>query len=164
LYACIAALFSAAHFFASTLANSLSSARSSVAERLIFSARVFASKSLLTLRFVAFFGAFLSNRRCIPASCFRQNINAHHYAHNNASNKVVKPFACGSLGRSVLRTALAWAWRHCCPSNRSMLSAAYLGVETKKRTNWASWHVMRRGSLQELMGLGGWRSYEMVLR
>ena len=32
------------------------------------------------------------------------------------------------------------------------------------RHNWASWHVMSRTSLQELMELGGWKSYEMVLR
>jgi integrase len=29
---------------------------------------------------------------------------------------------------------------------------------------WASWHVMHGTSLQELMELGGWKSYEMVLR
>ncbi|TVT58823.1 MAG: tyrosine-type recombinase/integrase [Sedimenticola thiotaurini] len=29
---------------------------------------------------------------------------------------------------------------------------------------WASWHVMNGTSLQELMELGGWKSYEMVLR
>jgi hypothetical protein len=29
---------------------------------------------------------------------------------------------------------------------------------------WASWHVQSGTSLQELMELGGWRSYEMVLR
>lgn len=28
---------------------------------------------------------------------------------------------------------------------------------------WASWHVMSGTSLQELMELGGWKSYEMVL-
>lgn len=28
----------------------------------------------------------------------------------------------------------------------------------------ASWHVMHGTSLQELMELGGWKSYEMVLR
>lgn len=32
------------------------------------------------------------------------------------------------------------------------------------RHTWASWHVMRGTSLQELMELGGWKSYEMVLR
>ncbi len=29
---------------------------------------------------------------------------------------------------------------------------------------WASWHVMNGTTLQELMELGGWKSYEMVLR
>ena len=29
---------------------------------------------------------------------------------------------------------------------------------------WASWHVMAGTGLQELMELGGWKSYEMVLR
>ncbi len=32
------------------------------------------------------------------------------------------------------------------------------------RLTWASWHVMSGCSLQELMELGGWKSYEMVLR
>ena len=32
------------------------------------------------------------------------------------------------------------------------------------RHTWASWHVMTGTSLQELMELGGWKSYEMVLR
>jgi integrase len=32
------------------------------------------------------------------------------------------------------------------------------------RHTWASWHVQSGTSLQELMELGGWRSYEMVLR
>jgi len=32
------------------------------------------------------------------------------------------------------------------------------------RHNWASWHVTNGTSLQELMELGGWKSYEMVLR
>jgi integrase len=32
------------------------------------------------------------------------------------------------------------------------------------RHTWASWHVMRGTTLQELMELGGWKSYEMVLR
>ena len=31
------------------------------------------------------------------------------------------------------------------------------------RHTWASWHVMNGTSLQELMELGGWKSYEMVL-
>ena len=32
------------------------------------------------------------------------------------------------------------------------------------RHTWASWHVMAGTSLQELMELGGWKSFEMVLR
>ena len=32
------------------------------------------------------------------------------------------------------------------------------------RHTWASWHVTRGTTLQELMELGGWKSYEMVLR
>lgn len=32
------------------------------------------------------------------------------------------------------------------------------------RHTWASWHVQRGTSLQQLMELGGWHSYEMVLR
>lgn len=32
------------------------------------------------------------------------------------------------------------------------------------RHTWASWHVMNGTSLPELMELGGWKSYEMVLR
>lgn len=32
------------------------------------------------------------------------------------------------------------------------------------RHTWASWHVQNGTSLQELQQLGGWSSYEMVLR
>jgi integrase len=32
------------------------------------------------------------------------------------------------------------------------------------RHTWASWHVQSGTSLAELMELGGWKSYEMVLR
>jgi len=32
------------------------------------------------------------------------------------------------------------------------------------RHTWASWHVQNGTSLQELQELGGWASYEMVLR
>ena len=32
------------------------------------------------------------------------------------------------------------------------------------RHTWASWHVMNGTTLQELMELGGWKSFEMVLR
>ena len=37
-------------------------------------------------------------------------------------------------------------------------------VATYRRHIWASWHVQNGTSLRELMELGGWRSYEMVLR
>jgi hypothetical protein len=33
-----------------------------------------------------------------------------------------------------------------------------------KRHTWASWHVQHGTSLQELQQLGGWASFEMVLR
>ena len=32
------------------------------------------------------------------------------------------------------------------------------------RHTWASWHVQNGTSMQELMELGGWSSFEMVLR
>jgi integrase len=32
------------------------------------------------------------------------------------------------------------------------------------RHTWASWHVMNGTTLQELMELGGWKSYVLVLR
>ena len=32
------------------------------------------------------------------------------------------------------------------------------------RHTWASWHVQRGTSLQELQELGGWATFEMVLR
>jgi integrase len=32
------------------------------------------------------------------------------------------------------------------------------------RLTWASWHVQNGTTLQELQQLGGWASYEMVLR
>jgi integrase len=37
-------------------------------------------------------------------------------------------------------------------------------VHPDLRHTWASWHVMSGTSLQELIELGGWKSYEMVLR
>ncbi len=32
------------------------------------------------------------------------------------------------------------------------------------RHTWASWHVIQGTSLQDLIELGGWKSYEMVLQ
>jgi integrase len=55
--------------------------------------------------------------------------------------------------------AVGSAWK------RSMRRA---GIENFRfhdlRHTWASWHVMSGTSLQELIELGGWKSYEMVLR
>lgn len=56
-------------------------------------------------------------------------------------------------------TAIGSSWK------RSLKRA---GIENFRfhdlRHTWASWHVMNGTSLQELMELGGWKSYEMVLR
>jgi len=56
-------------------------------------------------------------------------------------------------------TAVGSAWE------RSLRRA---GIEKFRfhdlRHTWASWHVMNGTSLQELMELGGWKSFEMVLR
>jgi len=47
-------------------------------------------------------------------------------------------------------------------------SLRHAGIEAFRfhdlRHTWASWHVMSGTSLQELIELGGWKSYEMVLR
>ena len=55
--------------------------------------------------------------------------------------------------------AIGSAWK------RSLKRA---GIESFRfhdlRHTWASWHVMSGTNLQELMELGGWKSYEMVLR
>jgi integrase len=55
--------------------------------------------------------------------------------------------------------AVGSAWEH---------SLRRAGIENFRfhdlRHTWASWHVMSGTSLQELMELGGWKSYEMVLR
>ncbi len=67
-------------------------------------------------------------------------------------------FAFTFLGRPVQRT-LTKAWS--CALDRA-------GIEDFRwhdlRHTWASWHVQRGTSLQELMELGGWSSYQMVLR
>ena len=51
------------------------------------------------------------------------------------------------------------AWRH---------ALARAGIENSRwhdlRHTWASWHVQNGTSLQELQQLGGWSSFEMVLR
>jgi integrase len=56
-------------------------------------------------------------------------------------------------------TAIGAAWER---------SLAKAGIENFRfhdlRHTWASWHVMSGTNLQQLMELGGWRSYEMVLR
>ena len=61
--------------------------------------------------------------------------------------------------RGVRMEAIGSAWK------RSLRRA---GIEDFRfhdlRHTWASWHVMSGTSLQELMELGGWKSYEMVLR
>lgn len=46
---------------------------------------------------------------------------------------------------------------------RSRLKATGVVWHTLRHT-WASWFVMNGGSLQELMQLGGWKTYSMVLR
>lgn len=60
-------------------------------------------------------------------------------------------------GKVMQRVGSAW--------DRSLRRA---GIENFRfhdlRHTWASWHVMSGTSLQELMELGGWKSYEMVLR
>ncbi|HSZ08913.1 MAG TPA: tyrosine-type recombinase/integrase [Steroidobacteraceae bacterium] len=42
-------------------------------------------------------------------------------------------------------------------------SSRYFACRNLRHT-WASWHVQSGTSLPELMELGGWKSYEMVLR
>jgi integrase len=60
-------------------------------------------------------------------------------------------------GKHMLKVGSAW--------KRSLKRA---GIEKFRfhdlRHTWASWHVMNGTTLQELMELGGWKSYEMVLR
>jgi integrase len=46
---------------------------------------------------------------------------------------------------------------------KSKLKATGVVWHTLRHT-WASWFVMNGGTLQELMALGGWKSYSMVLR
>jgi integrase len=60
-------------------------------------------------------------------------------------------------GNSIQRTSTAW--------NKAKGRA---GIDDFRfhdlRHTWASWHVQSGTSLPELMELGGWKSYEMVLR
>ena len=60
-------------------------------------------------------------------------------------------------GKRIERIGSAW--------KRSLKRA---GIEKFRfhdlRHTWASWHVMNGTTLQELMELGGWKSFEMVLR
>ena len=60
-------------------------------------------------------------------------------------------------GKRIERIGSAW--------KRSLKRA---GIENFRfhdlRHTWASWHVMNGTTLQELMELGGWKSFEMVLR
>jgi integrase len=61
-------------------------------------------------------------------------------------------------GKPVARTTTK-AWQH---------ALTRAGIEDFRwhdlRHTWASWHVQQGTSLQELMELGGWSSFEMVLR
>ena len=45
-----------------------------------------------------------------------------------------------------------------------MARECLLSSRLDSRHTWASWHVQSGTSLPELMELGGWKSYEMVLR
>ena len=56
-----------------------------------------------------------------------------------------------------------------CPNSKAFrLALQRAGIEDFRwhdlRHTWASWHVQSGTSLQELMELGGWSSFEMVLR
>ena len=70
----------------------------------------------------------------------------------------------GDHGRWCLRTRAsawsAWALVETCPQAGRDHGVRFHDL----RHTWASWHVTNGTSLQELMELGGWKSYEMVLR
>ena len=70
----------------------------------------------------------------------------------------VHPHWCFTYeGHPFDRVGSAWG--------RSLKRAGITGFRFHDlRHTWASWHVMSGTSLQELMELGGWKSYEMVLR
>lgn len=60
-------------------------------------------------------------------------------------------------GRRMERVGSGW--------KRALRRAGITGFRFHDlRHTWASWHVTNGTSLQELMELGGWKSYEMVLR
>lgn len=44
------------------------------------------------------------------------------------------------------------------------VEATYLTLRHDLRSTWASWHVQEGTQLTALKELGGWKSYEMVLR
>ncbi len=60
-------------------------------------------------------------------------------------------------GKRIHQSSTAWG-----------LAKQRAGIEDFRfhdlRHTWASWHVQSGTSLPELMELGGWKSYEMVLR
>jgi integrase len=60
-------------------------------------------------------------------------------------------------GKRIQQSSTAWG-----------LAKQRAGIEDFRfhdlRHTWASWHVQSGTSLPELMELGGWKSYEMVLR
>jgi hypothetical protein len=61
------------------------------------------------------------------------------------------------LGKRIQQSSTAWG-----------MAKQRAGIEDFRfhdlRHTWASWHVQSGTSLPELMELGGWKSYEMVLR
>jgi len=67
------------------------------------------------------------------------------------------------------RSCFTFAGQRICNSSTACAKAKQrAGIEDFRfhslRHTWASWHVQSGTSLQELMELGGWKSYEMVLR
>ena len=85
------------------------------------------------------------------------------------------------LNRDAMRILAKWNGRHethvfCyldAPIFQTSTKAWYSALERARiknfrwhdlRHTWASWHVQNGTSLQELMELGGWSSYVMVLR
>jgi integrase len=67
------------------------------------------------------------------------------------------------------RSCFTFAGQHICKSSTTCAKAKQrAGIENFRfhdlRHTWASWHVQSGTSLPELMEMGGWESYEMVLR